>query len=98
MLEPIADVVAYHAGSLNGAANDLGAAFTAATGFSYHHVGGPSVSLAEQIASGAIHADVLAESHYRATDELANRLGLVPTSARVCARHTSGGMAAVLTD
>jgi molybdate/tungstate transport system substrate-binding protein len=70
MSEPIADVVAYHAGSLNGAANDVGVAFTTATGFSFHHVGGPSVTLAEQIASGVIHADVFMSADAEVNDEV----------------------------
>jgi molybdate/tungstate transport system substrate-binding protein len=63
-------VVAYHAGSLNGATNDLGAAFTATTGFSFHHVGGPSITLAEQIGSGAIHADVFMSADAEVNDEV----------------------------
>jgi ABC-type molybdate transport system substrate-binding protein len=70
MTEPIADVVAYHAGSLSGAVNDVGVAFTAATGFSFRHVGGPSVTLAEQIASGGIHADVFMSADAEVNDEV----------------------------
>jgi molybdate/tungstate transport system substrate-binding protein len=78
MSELIADVVAYHAGSLTRAANDLGAAFTAATGFSFHHVGGPSVTLAEQIASGEIHADVFMSADAEVNDEVL--MGAVPAN------------------
>jgi molybdate/tungstate transport system substrate-binding protein len=65
-----ADVVVYHAGSLNASLNEIGAAFTSATGFSCEHIGGPSVALAEQIASGEIQADVFLSADAEVNDQV----------------------------
>jgi len=54
-----AEVVVYHAGSLNAViGEDIGPTFTTATGVSVRSIGGPSVELANQIRGGQIHPDV----------------------------------------
>src|SRR5262249_36503478 len=48
----------YHAGSVNAVIDDLGAGFTAATGYRCEHLRGPSGVLAEQMKRGEIEPDV----------------------------------------
>src|SRR5262249_11054743 len=55
-LAQLAPVRAYHAGSLNAVIKqDIGPAFTAASGYPFEDVGGPSVGLANQIKAGQIN-------------------------------------------
>ncbi|MCC7369774.1 MAG: extracellular solute-binding protein [Chloroflexi bacterium] len=65
------EVVAHHAGSLNGVMNnDIGPGFTAATGFPFKNTGGPSVGLANQIKSGQIQTDVFMSADAEVNDQV----------------------------
>ena len=64
-------VRAYHAGSLNAVVGqDVGPAFTAATGLTVESRGGASVDLANAIRSGEIEADVFMSADAEVNDEV----------------------------
>ncbi|MFN8523963.1 MAG: extracellular solute-binding protein [Chloroflexota bacterium] len=66
-----AEVVAHHAGSLNGVMNaEIGPGFTSATGIGFKNIGGPSVGLANQIRSGQIQTDVYMSADAEVNDEV----------------------------